>query len=74
MPRALWRGALSFGLVYVPVELHTAVRDNTLPLHLLDSRDFEPVGYHRINKSTGKEVDWKHIVKGYEYKKEALSP
>jgi DNA end-binding protein Ku len=69
MPRALWRGALSFGLIYVPVELHTASRENTLPLHMLDSRDFSPVGYQRVNKRTGKEVDWKHIVKGYEYKK-----
>lgn len=69
MPRALWRGAISFGLVYVPVELHTAARENTLPLHMLDSRDFAPVGYTRINKRTGKEVDWNHVVKGYEYKK-----
>jgi DNA end-binding protein Ku len=69
MPRALWRGAISFGLIYVPVEVHTASRENTLPLHMLDSRDFSPVGYQRINKHTGKEVDWKHIVKGYEYKK-----
>ena len=69
MPRALWRGAISFGLVYVPVELRTGTRENTLPLHMLDSRDFAPVGYQHINKQTGKEVDWKHIVKGYEYKK-----
>ena len=69
MARALWRGAISFGLIYVPVEVHTASRENSLPLHMLDSRDFAPVGYQRINKHTGKEVDWKHIVKGYEYKK-----
>ena len=69
MPRALWKGAISFGLIYVPVEVHTASRDNTLPLHMLDSRDFSPVGYQRINKKTGKQVDWAHIVKGYEYKK-----
>jgi DNA end-binding protein Ku len=69
MPRALWKGAISFGLIYVPVELHTASRENTLPLHMLDSRDFAPVGFQRINKQTGKEVDWSHIVKGYEYKK-----
>jgi DNA end-binding protein Ku len=69
MPRALWKGAMSFGLLYVPVELHTASKDNTLPLHMLDSRDFAAVGYQRINKKTGKEVDWAHIVKGYEYKK-----
>jgi len=69
MARALWRGAVSFGLIYMPVELHTATRDSTLPLHMLDSHDFSPVGYRHINKRTGKEVDWKHIVKGYEYKK-----
>ncbi|HEY1891824.1 MAG TPA: Ku protein [Steroidobacteraceae bacterium] len=69
MARALWRGAISFGLIYVPVEVHTASRDNPLPLHMLDSRDFSPVGYQHINKRTGKEVAWKHIVKGYEYKK-----
>jgi DNA end-binding protein Ku len=70
MPRALWKGAISFGLIYVPVELHTASKENTLPLHMLDSRDFAPVGYRRVNKNTGKEVDWAHIVKGYEYKKD----
>ena len=69
MPRALWKGAISFGLIYVPVELHTASKDNTLPLHMLDSRDFAPIGFHHVNKNTGKEVDWGHIVKGYEYKK-----
>jgi DNA end-binding protein Ku len=69
MPRALWKGAISFGLIYVPVELHTASKDNTLPLHMLDGRDFAPVGYQRVNKNTGKEVPWSHIVKGYEYKK-----
>jgi len=69
MARALWKGAISFGLIYVPVELHTASKDNPLPLHMLDSRDFAPVGFQRINKKTGKEVDWAHIVKGYEYRK-----
>ncbi|MDP8985754.1 MAG: Ku protein [Pseudomonadota bacterium] len=69
MPRALWKGAISFGLIYVPVELHTASKENTLPLHMLDSRDFAPVGLQRVNKTTGKEVDWTHIVKGYEYQK-----
>jgi len=69
MPRALWKGAISFGLIYVPVELHTASKENTLPLHMLDSRDFAPIGFQRVNKHTGKEVDWAHVVKGYEYKK-----
>jgi DNA end-binding protein Ku len=67
--RALWRGAISFGLIYVPVEMHSASRENQLELHFLDDRDFEPVGYERVNKATGKTVDWGHIVKGYEYQK-----
>jgi DNA end-binding protein Ku len=69
MARALWKGAISFGLIYVPVEVLTASKENTLPLHMLDSRDFAPVGYQRVNKKTGKEVEWAHIVKGYEYRK-----
>ncbi len=69
MPRAIWKGAVSFGLVYIPVELHSATRSGTLDLDLLDSRDFAPVGYQRINKRTGKVVDWGDIVKGYQYKK-----
>lgn len=67
--RSLWRGAISFGLIYVPVELHSAAREHALTLHFLDSRDFAPVGYERINKVTGKSVDWGHIVRGYEYQK-----
>jgi DNA end-binding protein Ku len=67
--RSLWRGAISFGLIYVPVEMYAASREHQLALHFLDSRDFEPVGYERINKTTGKTVDWQHIVKGYEYEK-----
>jgi DNA end-binding protein Ku len=68
-PRAIWKGAVSFGLVYIPVHLHTAARDSALDLDLLDSRDFAPVGYQRYNKRTGKVVDWGDVVKGYEYRK-----
>lgn len=68
-PRAVWRGAVSFGLVHIPVHLHTAARDSTLDLDLVDSRDFSPVGYKRYNKRTGKVVDWDKIVKAFEYKK-----
>ena len=67
--RAFWKGAISFGLVYIPVHMHSAARESTLDLDLLDSRDFAPVGYQRYNKRTGKEVDWEQIVKGYEYRK-----
>jgi DNA end-binding protein Ku len=69
MQRSLWHGAISFGLIYLPVDLFGASKDGSLALHFLDSRDFAPVGYQRINKSTGKQVDWAHIVKGYEYQK-----
>ena len=69
MQRSIWHGAISFGLIYVPVDVLSASKDASLSLHFLDSRDFSPVGYQRINKSTGKEVDWAHIVKGYEYEK-----
>jgi DNA end-binding protein Ku len=67
--RSLWRGAISFGLIYVPIEMYSASKEHALNLHFLDSRDFSPVGYERINKSSGKSVDWQHIVKGYEYQK-----
>jgi DNA end-binding protein Ku len=67
--RSLWRGAISFGLIYVPIEMYSATKEHSLSLHFLDSRDFAPVGYERINKTTGKSVDWQHIVKGYEYEK-----
>src|SRR5690349_10992416 len=67
MPRALWKGAISFGLVHVPVSLHSAAKRDTLDFTLLDRRDFAPVGYKRVNKQTGEEVPWERIVKGYEY-------
>jgi len=73
MARGLWKGAISFGLVNVPVELHSAQKRASkgatgLDLTMLDKRDLAPVGYKRVNKSTGKEVPWDDVVKGYEYK------
>jgi DNA end-binding protein Ku len=65
--RALWKGAISFGLVHIPVDLYTAVQEHDLDLSMLDRRDFAPVGYKRYNKKTGKDVTWDDIVKGYEY-------
>ena len=69
MPRAIWTGAISFGLVYIPVQLHSASHTSSIDLDLLDKNDFSPVGYQRINKRTGKVVDWGDIVKGYQYQK-----
>ena len=68
MARALWKGAISFGLVHIPVELISASLDHELDLSMLDRRDFAPIGYKRYNKRTGKEVEWDDIIKGYEYK------
>jgi len=68
MPRGLWKGAISFGLVNVPVELFSAEKRSTeLDLTMLDKRDLAPVGYKRYNKASGKDVPWADIVKGYEY-------
>lgn len=69
MPRAIWKGAISFGLVHIPVELYPAESQKGLDLDMLDRRDFAPVGYKRYNKETGKDIDWNDIVKGYEYEK-----
>ena len=68
MPRALWTGAISFGLVNVPVELYPAEDRRNFTFALLDKRDFSPVGYKRYSKTSGREVDWSDIIKGYEYK------
>jgi DNA end-binding protein Ku len=71
MPRALWKGAISFGLVNVPVELLPGEkRSGEIHFTMLDKRDMAPVGYQRVNKSSGKTVAWKDIVKGYEYEDE----
>jgi len=67
MARSLWKGAISFGLVHIPVEMYPAVGSKSLDLSMLDRRDFAPIGFKRYNKETGKEVSWDDIVKGYEY-------
>ena len=67
MARSLWKGAISFGLVHIPVEMHSAMRENALDLTMLDRRDFSPIGFKRYNKGNNKEVVWDDIVKGYEY-------
>lgn len=69
MPRALWKGAISFGLVHVPVSLYPASKSEGISFDMIDKRDFAPVGYKRYNKSTGDEIQRENIVKGYEYEK-----
>ena len=67
--RAVWKGAISFGLVHVPVALHSATVNTGLDFDWLDKRTLEPVGYRRINKVTGQEIEAENIVKGIEYEK-----
>jgi DNA end-binding protein Ku len=67
MPRPVWRGHISFGLVHIPVNLYNAERRTDLQLHMIDSRDKSRVRYERVNADTGAEVPWDSIVKGYEY-------
>ncbi|MEP6605260.1 MAG: Ku protein [Nitrosospira sp.] len=65
--RALWKGAISFGLVHIPVALHSATSEDSVDFDWLDKRSMDPAGYKRINKKTGKEIDRENIVKGVEY-------
>jgi DNA end-binding protein Ku len=65
--RTLWKGAITFGLVHIPVGLHTASAEQGIDFDWLDKRSMDPVGYKRINKKTGKEIDKDNIVKGFEY-------
>jgi DNA end-binding protein Ku len=64
MPRIIWKGAISFGLVHVPVALYPASQDIGIDFDWLDKRSMDPVGYKRINKRTGKEIERDDIVKG----------
>ncbi|MGH2721483.1 MAG: Ku protein [Actinomycetota bacterium] len=67
--RALWKGAITFGLITVPVRLHSAVEERDVHFHLIDARDGSRIRYQRVNAKTGKEVDRDDIVKGYEFEK-----
>jgi DNA end-binding protein Ku len=66
-PRVLWKGAISFGLVHIPVALYSATTDHGIDFDWLDKRTMDPVGYKRINKKTGREIAREQIVKGIEY-------
>ena len=65
--RTLWKGAITFGLVHIPVGLHTAATTQGVDFDWLDKRSMDPVGYKRINKKTGKEITKENIVKGVQY-------
>jgi len=67
--RAIWKGAISFGLVNIPISLFPATRREELKFHLLRKSDLSPVNYKRVAAADGKEVPWDEIVKGYEHEK-----
>jgi len=65
--RTLWKGAITFGLVHIPIALYSATAETDLNFDWLDKRSMDPVGYKRINKKTGREIDKDNIVKGIEW-------
>src|SRR5258705_2845479 len=67
--RALWKGAISFGLVTIPVSLYPLIRTEELKFRMLRRSDLSPINYKRVAEADGKEVPWDQIVKGYEYEK-----
>jgi len=69
MARALWKGSLAFGLVNIPVELHTAVRDHRPRFRMLHAKDKSPIQFTRVCAREGKPVAWEDLVKGFEYSK-----
>jgi DNA end-binding protein Ku len=75
--RTLWKGAISFGLVHIPVTLHSATAESRMKLHLLDKKTMSAVGNQQVNKTTGEAMQKEEIVKGFEYEKDqfvVLSP
>jgi DNA end-binding protein Ku len=69
MARALWKGSISFGLVNIPIELHTAVRNHRPKFRMLHAKDKSPVRFQRVCQRDGTPVAWEDLVKGYEYAK-----
>lgn len=69
MAGSIWRGAISFGLINIPVSVQSAEEDKDLHFNMLDKRNMARIKYDRTNAKTGKEVPWDQIVKGYEYEK-----
>lgn len=63
--RSIWNGAISFGLVTIPVKIYSASEERKLDLDMLDKHDHARIRYKRVNEATGEEVQWKDIVKGY---------
>lgn len=69
MARSMWKGSIAFGLVNIPIELYSAVRDHRPHFRMLHAKDQSPVHYERVCQTEGKPVAWEDLVKGYEYEK-----
>jgi DNA end-binding protein Ku len=69
MAHAVWKGAISFGLVNIPVSMHTAVRDSRVHFRMLHAKDRSPIRFERVCQEEDKTVPWDELVKGYEYEK-----
>lgn len=63
--KAIWNGAIGFGLVNIPVKIYSATETSKLDLDMLDKSDYSNIRFKRVNENTGKEVKWENIVKGY---------
>jgi DNA end-binding protein Ku len=70
MPRAMWKGAISFGLVTIPVAVYPATEEKTLRFNQLHDEDGGRIRYKRVCEKEGEEVTFEHIVKGYEVEKD----
>ena len=70
MPRAIWKGAINFGLVTIPVGMYTATDNKTPKFKQLRKTDHSPIKYKRVAEADGEEVQWDDIVKGYEFEKD----
>jgi DNA end-binding protein Ku len=68
--RSMWTGAISFGLVNIPVKLYSGSQSHSLDLDMLHSKDLSPIRYARVCREDGKEIPWDEIVKGYEWQKD----
>ncbi len=68
--RTLWKGAISFGLVHIPITLHSATAESRMKFHLLDRKTMSAVGNQQVNKTTGEAMQKEEVVKGFEYEKD----
>jgi DNA end-binding protein Ku len=74
MPRSIWSGTISFGLVSVPVRMYSATESRELRFHFLDKHDLQPIGYDKVRRDTGEHVDDEDIVRGFEVEKGRYVP